>query len=259
MGEGHFGMIWKGTWNNLPVAIKELKQNSSSKLLEFADECAVAKKIPRHPNVVCFYGVVCEEDEVKYAVSEWVEKGDLETLIKSGTIEFSSISLLKIMRDVAAGMEHIHNNNIIHRDLAARNILITENFDAKVGDFGLSRNLDANSDSYAVLTEKELPLRCVPPEVFKTRVFRREADVWSFGVFMWELCTGSIPYQGIDLMALISKIGAEGSFLSDLPPMIPIEIRTLFKETQQYLPEKRPSFAQIHEILQRKLEEQIKN
>lgn len=101
---------------------------------------------------------------------------------------------------------------IIHRDLAARNVLITEEHTCKVADFGFARDIVA-SHVYERKSEGRLPIRWMAPESLYDNIFSVKSDVWSFGIFIWEVVTlGSTPYPGMSAAEVMKKVSSLGMF-----------------------------------------------
>jgi serine/threonine protein kinase len=91
-------------------------------------------------------------------------------------------------------MAYLEKMKFVHRDLAARNCMVSADFTVKIGDFGLSRFVDA-SNYYTLQTQTNLPYRWLAPESLKDCKFSSKSDVFSYGILLWELVTfGEIPY-----------------------------------------------------------------
>ena len=113
---------------------------------------------------------------------------------------------IKISIDIANGCEFLEQNKMVHRDIAARNCLVTSlaeemsnndfNIVAKIGDFGLARELYVN-DYYKQGGNRLLPIRWMSPESIFDGIFTTQSDVWSYGILLWEIITlGHQPYTG---------------------------------------------------------------
>jgi serine/threonine protein kinase len=100
----------------------------------FAEEVRLMKKLRPHQNVVLFLGVTLDPICI---VTEYMLGGSLESLLKNDHMTFSIPALKRITAGIAAGMFHLHSENIVHRDLAARNVLVGEADTVKVSDFGM--------------------------------------------------------------------------------------------------------------------------
>ncbi|GFQ90232.1 tyrosine kinase receptor Cad96Ca [Trichonephila clavata] len=108
-----------------------------------------------------------------------------------------AIRLSSYIYQVAQGMEYISSLKLIHRDLAARNILLFDDRRVKIADFGLSKDV-YETQYYATETQKKLPIKWMAPEAIEKQKFSTFTDVWSFGVFMWEVFKlGKEPYPEI--------------------------------------------------------------
>jgi len=130
-----------------------------------------------HPNIVHYFGIYSAPNGVHYIVTEFLSKGSLLHFLHSEKDNLTTVDLLNISKQTAAGMNYLESKNIIHRDLAARNILVNEN-GVKVADFGMSRKLES---SYYATENKSVPVKWSAPEAIQKGVFTFKSDVWSFG------------------------------------------------------------------------------
>jgi serine/threonine protein kinase len=142
LAEGGAAVVYSGTYQFAPVAIKKVKHMKSDEAKMMVGEAAIMKKL-RHPNIVHFYALAVHEGSV-CLVMELMTGGSFRDVlddIENGMREMSLKQKLKIMKDTCIGLAYLHNLKplVIHRDLKAANILIDENMTAKLTDFGISR------------------------------------------------------------------------------------------------------------------------
>ncbi|CAI9765429.1 unnamed protein product [Fraxinus pennsylvanica] len=191
VASGSYGDLYKGTYSGQVVAIKILKAERLNTELreEFAQEVYIMRKV-RHKNVVQFIGA-CTKPLNLCIVTEFMSGGSVYDYLHKRKCTFGLQSLLKVAIDVSKGMNYLHQNNIIHRDLKAANLLMDENEVVKVADFGVAR-VKAQT---GVMTAETGTYRWMAPEVIEHKTYDHKADVFSFGVVLWELLTGKLPYE----------------------------------------------------------------
>jgi len=248
LGQGQFGEVWMGRWNNQQdVAVKTLKAGSMSPE-EFLKEATVMKKM-RHPKLIQLLAV-CTDMMPFYIVTELMKNGSLLDYLKEqGLRKLEVRTLVEMCAQIAAGMAYLEAQMFIHRDLAARNVLVGENNDCKVADFGLSRLLDTSEDEYTAKEGAKFPIKWTAPEAAMMNKFSIKSDVWSFGIVITECITcGRIPYPGMSNAEVLSKV--ERGYRMPEPPNTPEGLYEVMLDCWKANPEDRPSF----ESLQRRLE-----
>jgi hypothetical protein len=245
VASGSYGDLYRGVYCSQEVAIKILKPErvNADMLRDFAQEVYIMRKI-RHKNVVQFMGA-CTRPPNLCIVTEFMARGSIYDFLHKLKGMFKLPSLLKVAIDISKGMDYLHQNKIIHRDLKTANLLMDENEVVKVADFGVAR-VQAQS---GVMTAETGTYRWMAPEVIEHKPYDHKADVFSFGVVLWELLTGELPY-----MYLTPLQAAVGVVQKGLRPTIPKSthprLTELLEKCWQQDPTLRPNFSEIIVILQ---------
>ncbi|GMH23648.1 hypothetical protein Nepgr_025491 [Nepenthes gracilis] len=245
VASGSYGDLYKGTYCSQEVAIKVLKTERINTDLqkEFAQEVFIMRKV-RHKNVVQFIGA-CTKPPSLCIVTEFMSGGSVYDYLHKRKGTFKLPSLLKVAIDVSKGMNYLHQNNIIHRDLKAANLLMDENEVVKVADFGVAR-VKAQS---GVMTAETGTYRWMAPEVIEHKPYDHKADVFSFGIVVWELLTGKLPYEYLTpLQAAVGVVqkGLRPTILKNTHP----KLGALLERCWLQDPTLRPDFSEIIDILQ---------
>ncbi|KAL7617476.1 hypothetical protein Lser_V15G03164 [Lactuca serriola] len=151
----------------------------------------------KHPNIVSLLGF-CNEGRHMILVYEHASNGSLDEYLEgTGSLtNLTWVQRIKICIDVACGLNYIHNKidddrRIIHRDIKSGNILLTENWEAKIADFGLSKFSPENEQLNTLYTENIAGTKVyLDPEYDKTGRLKNETDIYSFGVVLFEMLSG---------------------------------------------------------------------
>ncbi|KAL7717799.1 Protein kinase domain containing protein [Entamoeba marina] len=191
LGEGSFGIVYKGMFRGNQVAIKKMKEASDDELSmnEFEKEVAMLDKF-RCEYIVHFYGAVFIPDKI-CMVTELAQYGSLQDLMKKRKKEPISNTLkMKVTMDAAKGIQYLHSNGILHRDIKPDNLLVTsleENVpvNAKLTDFGSSRNINILMNNKTFTKGIGSPAY-MAPEVLKRSKYQATADIFSFAITMYE-------------------------------------------------------------------------
>lgn len=197
IGSGSFADVYRGRWLGTTVAIKRFLLNSDSQddvMTDFVKEASIMNRL-RHPNIVQYLGATVKHPHL-YLMTEYCELGNLQGIIRDQSIKLSLAKTIKLAIDAARGMLYLHSASppVLHRDFKSANILVDRNWTAKVADFGMSRALDL-SKSMTVCGTAET---CAP-EVLARSSYTEKADVYSFGIVLWEVSYSTLP----DLLFLL--------------------------------------------------------
>jgi len=230
LGSGAQGAVFSGTLRGAPVAVKKVRDPKETEITHL-------KKL-RHENIVRFHGV-CTTPPVFCVVMEFCPYGPLFNLIKNGT-RIPPGSVASWAKQIAAGMEYLHDHKIIHRDLKSPNVLISHAQTVKISDFGTSREWN---DVSAIMSFAGT-LAWMAPEVIRNEMCSEKVDIWSFGVVLWELLTGEIPYREVDNSAIIYGVGSNSLHLP-LPASCPDGFKLIVQMCWHTDSRKRPSFKHI--------------
>nr|XP_033792403.1 tyrosine-protein kinase Mer [Geotrypetes seraphini]XP_033792404.1 tyrosine-protein kinase Mer [Geotrypetes seraphini] len=212
LGEGEFGSVMEGELADTDgtrqkVAVKTMKLDNFSQreIEEFLSEAACMKDFD-HPNVIKLLGVCLEASTRRtpkpMVILPFMKYGDLHSFllssrIGSGPQPLPLWTLLKMMIDIALGMEYLSNRNFLHRDLAARNCMLRDDMTVCVADFGLSKKI-YSGDYYRQGRIAKMPVKWIAIESLADRIYTTKSDVWAFGITAWEIVTrGMTPYPGV--------------------------------------------------------------
>lgn len=269
LGSGNFGLVFLGkAYGLVPgkddaellVAVKTLKENSSTETKEdFFKEVALMSLL-HHENIVELLAVSTEEEPYGM-IFEFMELGDLnQYLRKAGPffegdekerVTLTQDDLLSISLQCANGMEHLQAMRFVHRDVATRNCLVGTGMVVKISDFGMSRDIYA-SDYYKVEGQAVLPIRWMPPEALLLGKFTVESDVYSFGVLLWEIYTLALqPYYGYNNEEVVEFI-KKGMHLGQ-PDDCPDHVYQVMKSCWHRDASQRPNFPLIIAQLKREV------
>ncbi|XP_058766600.1 probable serine/threonine-protein kinase PBL26 [Vicia villosa] len=186
LSEGGFGSVYWGKMQGLKIAVKKHKFASLQGEKEFKSEVnALSKAI--HENVVMLLGS-CSEGNNRFLVYEFVCNGSLDQhLSEHSRKPLTWPDRIKVAIGAAKGLLYLHENNIIHRDVRPSNILVTHDYEAMLGDFGLARTEQMDS---VYSTDVVGTLGYMAPEYAESGKVSTKSDVYSFGVVLLQLITG---------------------------------------------------------------------
>merc|ERR1719410_672835 len=263
LGEGAFGKVYRGDLGGIvgasTVAIKTLRPGANSKSKQdFHQEVEMWSEL-RHNNIICLLGTVLKDDP-QCMIFEYLNQGELHEFllchcpksdmltsvsdddVTERILDPADMSFMAIQ--IAAGMEYLASHHYVHRDISARNCLVDEKLTVKISDFGMARD-KYKSDYYRVQSKSLLPVRWMPAESMLYGKFTTESDVWSYGVLLWEIYSfGLQPYYGYSNQEVIEMIRSRQ--LLPCPEDCPSRMYAFMVECWHELPNKRPTFTEIH-------------
>eukprot|EP00118_Oscarella_pearsei_P008245 m.41724 g.41724 ORF g.41724 m.41724 type:complete len:1038 (+) comp33233_c0_seq1:261-3374(+) len=164
--------------------------------------------------------------------------------VDTSTVSLSLLDLITFAKQIALGLEYLHSKGVVHRDLACRNILVGENKQLKVSDFGLARAV-YKEQAYVTTKRGFLPFKWMSIEAIIDRIFTPESDEWSFGIVLWEIFTlGGHPYPSLPDDQLVHSLKA-GYRMAKPDSRCPDEIYEMMKQCWQLKPDDRPSATHL--------------
>ncbi|KAL9841836.1 putative serine/threonine-protein kinase STY13 TKL-Pl-4 family [Arabidopsis thaliana] len=248
--QGAFGKLYKGTYNGEDVAIKILErpENSPEKAQfmeqQFQQEVSMLANL-KHPNIVRFIGA-CRKPMVWCIVTEYAKGGSVRQFLTRRQNRAVPLKLaVKQALDVARGMAYVHGRNFIHRDLKSDNLLISADKSIKIADFGVAR-IEVQTEG---MTPETGTYRWMAPEMIQHRAYNQKVDVYSFGIVLWELITGLLPFQNMTAVqaafAVVNR-GVRPTVPNDCLPVLS-DIMTRCWDAN---PEVRPCFVEVVKLLE---------
>ena len=189
------GVVYKAmdTRLNRLVALKFLPPHlteDESTRKRFIVEAQAASALD-HPNICTIHEINETSDGQRYICMAYYEGESLRTKIDKGQISFEEA--LSIFSQIARGLNVTHENNIIHRDIKPANILITQNGDVKIADFGLAKLVGVDL-TQATISKGTAAYMC--PEQIRGQKVDHRCDIWALGVILYEMLTGHLPFTG---------------------------------------------------------------
>ena len=253
---GQFGVVYRAVYHtekgDIPVAIKTLKEAANSDMkVAFMREAAILAQF-QHPNVLRMIGVLTTQQPYMM-VTELLKTGlgDLLRNMKTGGLHLKENLtglLVRFSQDISAGMEHLSEKHFIHRDLAARNVLVAKDLSCRIADFGMSRELNSDSEYYTS-SGGRIPLRWTAPEAVFYQKYSEKSDVWSFGMTLFEIWSlGDKPWGNDATNEMIVEGLSVGRKLSP-PTGCPRDVYSVMVDTWRVDPSSRPTFSAINSKL----------
>uniref|UniRef100_A0A8C7H7W5 Mitogen-activated protein kinase kinase kinase 12 n=1 Tax=Oncorhynchus kisutch TaxID=8019 RepID=A0A8C7H7W5_ONCKI len=232
VGSGAQGAVFLGKLHGQEVAVKKVRDIKETDIRHL-------RKL-KHPNIITFKGI-CTQAPCYCILMEncYCAQGQLYEVLRAGRNITPSL-LIDWAMGMAGGMNYLHLHKIIHRDLKSPNMLITYDDAVKISDFGTSKEMSDKSTKMSFAGT----VAWMAPEVIRNEPVSEKVDIWSFGVVLWEMLTGEVPYKDVDSSAIIWGVG-NNSLNLPVPESCPDGFKILLRQCWSSKPRNRPSFRQI--------------
>jgi len=233
LGEGGMGVVYLAEDTKLKrqVAIKFLPHYISSNEAErkrFEIEAQAAASL-NHPNISTIYAIENSDSEV-FIVMEYIDGIELKDKIKSSPIPINEA--INIAIQITEGLEAAHKNGIVHRDIKSQNIMITNDGKVKVMDFGLAK---VKGDTQITKIGSTVGTAAyMSPEQARGEELDEQTDIWSFGVVLYEMITGKLPFKGdYDQAVIYSILNEELEFKTDVSNELKIIMKNALAKNKE--------------------------
>ncbi len=255
IAQGGMGAVYRGrdTDTGEPVAIKALKSDvlgaDVDQVQRFIREGETLRTL-NHPNIVKLLATV-EENEQHYLIMEYVGGGSLADLLHQQP-QLPIPQVLAIALELADALTRAHHLKVIHRDIKPANVLLAEDGTPRLTDFGIARVIGSNITG---TTSVIGTMPYLPPEAFNSLPLDARADLWSFGIMLFEMLTGQLPFNGTEITAIIAAIVHNPvPDLEALRPDTPVALidliyRMLEKNREQRIPSARQVGSELEAII----------
>ncbi|KAM1088509.1 CBL-interacting serine/threonine-protein kinase 5-like [Malus sylvestris] len=246
LGKGTFAKVYHGRQiaTNESVAIKVISKDQVKKegMMEQIKREIEVMRLVRHPNIVELKEVMATKTKI-FVVMEYVKGGELFGKVAKGKLKEDQAR--KYFQQLISAVDFCHSRGVSHRDLKPENLLIDENEDLKISDFGLSSLPEQLRNDGLLHTQCGTPAYVAPEVLRKKGYDGSKADLWSCGVVLFVLLAGFLPFQDENLMKMYRKI-FKAEF--ECPPWISTEAKRLISKLLVSDPEKRITIPAIMRV-----------
>lgn len=253
------GDVLLADYHGTQVVLKRLALSSCNPegLKDFKARVQMLAMI-RHPNIVLFIGATYDNLANVGTIMEYLERGDVFSLLRSSIALTWSDPLLKIATDVALGVSYLHNCDppLVHRDLKSSNLLCTTTYSCKISDFGEAKRQVVGGGLFSTIVGTPYWLA---PEILREEKYDTQVDCFSFGIVLIELETRKDPYfdrteeSTIDIMMQVAR----GTLRPSIPSSCSPCRRDLILRCLDADPKKRPKMTEILHALQNEVRQEV--
>jgi 5'-AMP-activated protein kinase, catalytic alpha subunit len=245
LGQGTFAKVYhaRNIVTSQSVAIKVIDKDKIFKvgLMEQIKREISVMKLVRHPNIVQLYEVMATKSKI-YFVLEYVKGGELFSKIAKGRLREDAAR--KYFQQLISAVDFCHSRGVYHRDLKPENLLLDENGNLKISDFGLSALAQSRRQDGLLHTTCGTPAYVAPEVISRKGYDGAKIDTWSCGVILFVLMAGYLPFQDSNLVEMYRKIG-KAEF--KCPPWFPSDARKLVSRILDPNPRTRMPITKIVE------------
>ncbi|GMH15892.1 hypothetical protein Nepgr_017733 [Nepenthes gracilis] len=246
LGQGTFAKVYHGKniVTNESVAIKVIDKEQVTKacMMDQIQREISVMRLVRHPNIVELKEVMATRCRI-YFVMEYAKGGELFAKVSRGKLKEDLAR--KYFQQLTSAVDFCHSRGVYHRDLKPENLLLDENEDLKVSDFGLSALPEQFRQDGLLHTQCGTPAYVAPEVLMKKGYDGAKADIWSCGVILFVLLAGYLPFQDENLMRMYRKV-FKGEF--EFPPWFVSDVKRLISKLLVVDPVKRISISGIMKV-----------
>jgi DNA-binding response OmpR family regulator len=242
LGTGSTGIVFQVKKSNANYALKILRSDLAPEMHQlqrggqFLSEAKILSNI-KHPNIVEIYDYGFSDNYMPYILMEFIKGRPLTKIIKHNSLDIKK--RLQIFVQICKAIQFIHNNKVLHRDIKPGNIMLSENLDVKLTDFGLAHIIDVHDSS----SENQIsgsPAYMSPEAFSETDTIDHRSDIFSLGILGYELFTGEKPFHGNNIPEIRRAIcNTKPVAPSKMCPGLHIEIENILHEMLAKKPKNR--------------------
>ncbi|KAM7255365.1 hypothetical protein ACFE04_020606 [Oxalis oulophora] len=245
LGKGTFAKVYHArnlkTGKSVAIKVIDKKKVLVVGMIDQIKREISTMRLVKHPNVVRLYEVMASKTKIYFAM-EYAKGGELFNKVAKGRLKEDNAR--KYFQQLIGAVEFCHSRGVYHRDLKPENLLLDENGNLKVSDFGLSALWDSRRQDGLLHTTCGTPAYVAPEVITKKGYDGAKADIWSSGVVLFILLAGYLPFQDPNLMEMYRKI-KKGDF--KCPQWFPPEVRKLLSRILDPNPNTRITMAKLME------------